>query len=208
MVMAKRINVNSHRRDRVSNRSFALEMPGGKMRVVSTLGERARRARLVRGLGVNAVDRALGKGPNSGFTSRLEADDRAPSWQNVRDLAICLNVPIGWLVGERVDDGNVPKLVDIECQLEPWLVAVAVLRVLDVEPSIIDWVRGDAANWKTRSARDWVSRALQRQIELERDRIGAPVNVPVETELEIVENKAPKTTLKKTKKRPSDAESG
>lgn len=129
--MAIVINVNTHRQSTRAISCFVAEISGPKMPIVSTLGERLKRAREARGLGANELGRRLGHSDSAGTVSRWESGEREPGWENARDAAARLNVPVAWLVGEQIDDGTVPEALDIEGPRDPRSVSTALLRVFE-----------------------------------------------------------------------------
>jgi transcriptional regulator with XRE-family HTH domain len=60
-----------------------------------TLGERVQHAICVRGMSLNALNRAMGKG--SGFASRFLGEERRPRADTLAKLAAALNVSTDWL---------------------------------------------------------------------------------------------------------------
>jgi transcriptional regulator with XRE-family HTH domain len=71
-----------------------------------SIGQRVKEAREARGLGVNELDRKLGKA--QGYTSRLERSDRAPRGDTLEILSDALGVSVAWLLSQTDVGGPAP----------------------------------------------------------------------------------------------------
>ena len=82
-------------------------------------GTRLKAIRLAAGIGTNEFDRILGK-DRTGFTSRVESEERYPRLNTVIEVARALNVSVGYLVGDEATEGEEgsPQLREVLAQAQ------------------------------------------------------------------------------------------